>query len=405
MGPMKHYRIVKKSTHILIAISAFAIFFNGLLFGAISVGFLKLSDPTPAKAACDASVPPANASFNSEAVARKIYVDLTKTDINNKIGYNIIVTKKCTSYDGLGCQDSRIDHIFGSSDPGMEGFNPRTVEIPILDAGTYLVEVSFQNLTDPSCIYTTNSTQQRTFVFSPTDVSTGTIELYAEPTILNLKNANGSLVSPTPSTKISYKFTGHTGDKYHLWITDCAGEPQDKFGGLAQAITTDPAPSSDFYTVTWSPQETACNEHTVRIKTFNGLGIQSGKKEISIGILGSEGQTASDPENPAEESDELTTPAEVSLVSHFPGGFKLPKTLGGAGDIVALLIVLFEYLLGVAAFIGIVISGIQYISSGGDSAKAEKAKKTLLYCVIGIIIATLALTLQGFMAKFWEGPK
>ncbi|MBR2994445.1 hypothetical protein IKF32_00805 [Candidatus Saccharibacteria bacterium] len=45
---------------------------------------------------------------------------------------------------------------------------------------------------------------------------------------------------------------------------------------------------------------------------------------------------------------------------------------------------------GLVAVIYIIIGGINYMTSAGDTSKVEKAKKTILYAVIGLVICVLA---------------
>ncbi len=60
--------------------------------------------------------------------------------------------------------------------------------------------------------------------------------------------------------------------------------------------------------------------------------------------------------------------------------------VGGIMDIITLL----ASVIAVLAVLMIVISGIMYMTSLGDPARASKAKDTLTYAVIGLIIALLA---------------
>ena len=52
---------------------------------------------------------------------------------------------------------------------------------------------------------------------------------------------------------------------------------------------------------------------------------------------------------------------------------------------------------GTIAVIFVLIGGIQYITSTGDSAKVEKAKKTILYACIGLIICALSFAIVNFV--------
>lgn len=59
------------------------------------------------------------------------------------------------------------------------------------------------------------------------------------------------------------------------------------------------------------------------------------------------------------------------------------------------------YLLGAAAVIVIVIAGIMYVSSGGETTSVTKAKNMLLYAVVGLVIALLAYAIVNFViARF-----
>lgn len=53
--------------------------------------------------------------------------------------------------------------------------------------------------------------------------------------------------------------------------------------------------------------------------------------------------------------------------------------------------------LGVAAVIFIIVGGVSYMTSSGDSAKTKKAKDTILYAVIGLIICVLAFAIVNFV--------
>lgn len=55
--------------------------------------------------------------------------------------------------------------------------------------------------------------------------------------------------------------------------------------------------------------------------------------------------------------------------------------------------------IGVIAVVVIVIGGVYYIISQGEAAKITKAKNTLLYGVIGLIVALLAYAIINFILK------
>lgn len=49
-----------------------------------------------------------------------------------------------------------------------------------------------------------------------------------------------------------------------------------------------------------------------------------------------------------------------------------------------------SFLVGFAAIIVIIIAGIQYILSNGDANKISSAKDTIIYAVIGLVVAVVA---------------
>lgn len=55
--------------------------------------------------------------------------------------------------------------------------------------------------------------------------------------------------------------------------------------------------------------------------------------------------------------------------------------------------------LGIVCVIVIIIGGINYMTSSGDAGKVEKAKKTILYGIIGLVICALAFAIVNFVIK------
>lgn len=53
--------------------------------------------------------------------------------------------------------------------------------------------------------------------------------------------------------------------------------------------------------------------------------------------------------------------------------------------------------LGIVAVIVIIIGGVNYMTSAGDASKVKKAKDTILYGVIGLVICVLAFAIVNFV--------
>ena len=58
---------------------------------------------------------------------------------------------------------------------------------------------------------------------------------------------------------------------------------------------------------------------------------------------------------------------------------------------------------GIAAVVMIVYSGYNYITSGGDSGKVSSAKTTLIYALVGLLIAALAQIIVHFVINTAKG--
>jgi|ERR1039458_4175163 ABC-type Fe3+ transport system permease subunit len=68
----------------------------------------------------------------------------------------------------------------------------------------------------------------------------------------------------------------------------------------------------------------------------------------------------------------------------------------GIIKIVRAAVSVLSIIIGAAAVLMIVVSGLRYITSSGDSAKVSAAKNTLIYALIGVAIAALAQLLVHF---------
>ncbi|MDO8335757.1 MAG: pilin, partial [Candidatus Saccharibacteria bacterium] len=55
------------------------------------------------------------------------------------------------------------------------------------------------------------------------------------------------------------------------------------------------------------------------------------------------------------------------------------------------------YILGILAVIMIIFGGIRYVLSAGDASKIKTAKDTIMYSVIGLIVAVLAYAIVNFV--------
>ena len=81
-----------------------------------------------------------------------------------------------------------------------------------------------------------------------------------------------------------------------------------------------------------------------------------------------------------------------------------PQAAGTDGSakidgIITSVINIFSLVVGIVAVIMIIVGGLKYITSGGDSGNVTGAKNTILYAVIGLVVVALA----QFIVKFVLG--
>lgn len=55
------------------------------------------------------------------------------------------------------------------------------------------------------------------------------------------------------------------------------------------------------------------------------------------------------------------------------------------------------YVIGIIAVIMIIVGGIKYTTSNGDSTALTSAKNTILYAVVGLVVALMAYTIVNFV--------
>jgi hypothetical protein len=61
------------------------------------------------------------------------------------------------------------------------------------------------------------------------------------------------------------------------------------------------------------------------------------------------------------------------------------------------------FIVGAIAVIMLIIGGLRYVISQGDKGNVESAKNTILYAVIGIVVAVMAYAIVNFVAGSLTG--
>lgn len=101
---------------------------------------------------------------------------------------------------------------------------------------------------------------------------------------------------------------------------------------------------------------------------------------------------------PANAQIESGLCAGTNLSTDNPGGC---ENAGEAEDkvqgLIRLIINIFSIVVGVVSVIMIIIGGLKYITSSGDSNNVTSAKNTILYAIIGLIVVALAQFIVQFV--------
>lgn len=74
-----------------------------------------------------------------------------------------------------------------------------------------------------------------------------------------------------------------------------------------------------------------------------------------------------------------------------------PQTLFGEGSIFTTVINVLLFVIGAISVVMLIIGGIRYTISAGDSKSVTGAKDTILYAIIGLIVAFLAFAIVNWV--------
>ncbi len=81
------------------------------------------------------------------------------------------------------------------------------------------------------------------------------------------------------------------------------------------------------------------------------------------------------------------------------GGNQEGRKAGSFSNLMESIINILLFLIGAIAVIMIIIGGIRYVLSGGDSTQTTAAKNTILYAIIGLVVAIMAYAIVNWVIK------
>jgi len=75
----------------------------------------------------------------------------------------------------------------------------------------------------------------------------------------------------------------------------------------------------------------------------------------------------------------------------------------GLNSLVKTIVNILSAIVGVAAVIMIIISGMRYVTSGGDAQKVSGAKSALIYAIVGLLVVAMAQILVHYVLGHVQG--
>lgn len=82
-----------------------------------------------------------------------------------------------------------------------------------------------------------------------------------------------------------------------------------------------------------------------------------------------------------------------------------PEKLFGDGGMFQQITTVMLFLVGAISVIMLIIGGIRYVVSGGDSTAVQSAKNTILYAIVGIVVSLLAFAVVNFVAGSFDNAQ
>ena len=94
---------------------------------------------------------------------------------------------------------------------------------------------------------------------------------------------------------------------------------------------------------------------------------------------------------------------DVNATPSLAGGADCAQPTGatgklfGDGSIFTTVVNILLFVIGIVAVIMLILGGIRYTVSGGEAKAVESAKNTILYAIIGIVVAFLAYAVVNWV--------
>jgi hypothetical protein len=129
--------------------------------------------------------------------------------------------------------------------------------------------------------------------------------------------------------------------------------------------------------------------HTLAIKPFVLAMLAIG---IAFSLVLAAGQFQA-----ANAVDTTSACEGVGLTTGEAGCGDAATAKSDIGSVVKTIVDILSIIVGAASVIVIIISGLRFITSGGDSSRVASSRNTLLYAVVGLVIVLFAQVIVRYV--------
>ena len=95
---------------------------------------------------------------------------------------------------------------------------------------------------------------------------------------------------------------------------------------------------------------------------------------------------------PGSASAQVSEGINTATTSEMQG-----KSIDGDKGLIKTVVNILLWAVGILSVIMIIFSGFRYITSAGDASKTKSAQSTLIYSVVGLIVAILAYAIVNMV--------
>ena len=97
--------------------------------------------------------------------------------------------------------------------------------------------------------------------------------------------------------------------------------------------------------------------------------------------------------------DDATAGLGAALDENCVKGEGQRTTLFGDGGVITDIINIMLFIVGILAVIMLIFGGIRYVTSTGDQTRVTGAKNTIMYAIIGLVVAILAYAIVNWVFR------